>query len=90
LKILCLSESLNPNANRILRWVSIRHGIPLSILVMVMGETSANFESSVLLMRSDSRTDFNLLLIIAQSKALGITSKESWLLLKTLRVQSVS
>jgi len=72
LKILGLSESLNPSANRILRWVSIRHGIPLSILEMVIGETSACLASSVLLMRNDSRTDFNLFLAIARSEALGV------------------
>jgi hypothetical protein len=39
---------------------------------MVIGETSACLASSVLLMRRDSRTDFNLFLAIVRSEALGI------------------
>lgn len=74
MNILGLSESLNPSANRILRCVSIRHGIPFSIREIVIGESSACLASSVLLMRSDSRTVLRLFLAIAQARRFGLVS----------------
>ncbi len=68
LKILGLSDRLNPSASRILRCVSIRHGMPFSMREIVIGDSSACLASSVLLMRSDSRTVLRLFLAIAQAR----------------------
>jgi len=74
LKILGLSDSLNPSASRILRCVSIRQGMPFSIREIVIGESSACLASSVLLIRSDSRTVLRLFLAIAQARMFGVMS----------------
>ena len=63
-KILSLSERLKPNANKILRWVSIRHGMPFSMRAIVMGDTLAFRASSVLLISKDSLTFFKELPLI--------------------------
>ena len=64
-KILSLSEILNPKAKTIFRFVSILHGSPRSIRVMVRGETLASLESSALLIIRDSLISFRLFLLIS-------------------------
>src|SRR5262249_23760428 len=54
------SESLSPKANRILRRVAIRHGIPSSIRSMVKGEIPARLANSALLSILASRTCLRL------------------------------
>ena len=54
INILFLSENLYPKAKIIFRCVSILHGIPFTIRVMVMVETFACLASSVLLSIRDS------------------------------------
>lgn len=43
----------------IFRFVSMRHGKPLSILAIVIGETLASLASSALLIKRDSLVFFN-------------------------------
>jgi len=59
-----LSAGFKPSARRILRLVSIRQGMPFSILVMVIGETCAFLASSALLINIDSRVSFKLFALI--------------------------
>jgi len=61
---LFLSDRLKPKAKIILRWVSIRHGMPFSMRAMVIGDTSAFLASSVLLISKDSLTFFKELPLI--------------------------
>ena len=75
MKIFGLSENPNPSASKILRWVSIRHGMPFSMREIVIGESSACLASSVLLIRSDSRTVLRLFLAIAQAKMFRVIRK---------------
>jgi len=75
LKIIGLSDSPNPSASKILRWVSIRHGMPFSMREIVIGESSACLASSVLLIRSDSRTVLRLFLAIAQARMVRVIRK---------------
>jgi len=63
-KILSLSEIFNPKAKTIFRFVSILHGSPRSIRVMVRGEMLAFLESSALLIIRDSLISFKLFLFI--------------------------
>ena len=49
-----LSDNFKPKAKTIFRFVSILHGLPRSIRVMVRGEMSAFLESSALLINKDS------------------------------------
>jgi hypothetical protein len=64
LKILSLSEIFIPKAKTIFRFVSILHGSPRSIRVMVRGEMLASLESSALLIIRDSLISFRLFLLI--------------------------
>ena len=64
LKILPLSEIFSPKAKTIFRFVSILHGSPRSIRVMVRGETLASLDSSALLIIRDSLISFKLFLLI--------------------------
>jgi hypothetical protein len=59
------SDKLYPSAKRILRFVSIRQGIPCSMRVIVMGETLASLASSDLLIKRDSRTFLRRFLAIS-------------------------
>ena len=53
-----------PSARRILRLVSMRHGMPFSILVIVIGETFAILANSALLINIDSLVFFKLFVLI--------------------------
>ena len=61
---LFLSEIFNPKAKRIFRLVSILHGIPFSIRLMVTGDMLAFLESSALLIRRDSLIFFKEFFLI--------------------------
>ena len=63
-KILSLSDIFNPRPKTIFRFVSILHGSPRSIRVMVRGEMLASLESSALLIIRDSLISFRLFLLI--------------------------
>lgn len=79
MKILFLSERSNPSARMILRMVSIRQGIPLSIRAMVIGETFAALASSALLISKDSLVSFSAFCFIDPFAA--VSEKEKIVLL---------
>jgi hypothetical protein len=63
-----LSETFNPKAKRIFRFVSTLQGLPCSILVRVSDDIFDFLESSVLLIMKDSLISFKEFVLIFSPK----------------------